>query len=146
MARFGTKECRLRLSQKLLENLPDDFGIREEQQFVTNFTGKAVYYYIVRNGIPVMVPTNPIALVTSRVLSTQSKINYMHLPVIITTFTNEKVKRPPEECKTITGPKRVVLMLDGSILCPGLISHALPFPFHGVSGLSYLPSLKLPLS
>lgn len=27
--------CRLRLSQKLLENLPDDFGIREEQQFVS---------------------------------------------------------------------------------------------------------------
>ncbi|KAH0860887.1 hypothetical protein HID58_089148 [Brassica napus] len=51
-------------------SLLDDLGLREKQQFPLSQKKR----YIVRNGLPVMIPTNPIALVTSSVLSTQSKV------------------------------------------------------------------------
>jgi oxygen-dependent protoporphyrinogen oxidase len=38
--------------------------------------------YIVRNGVPVMLPTNPIELVTSSVLSTQSKFQILLEPFL----------------------------------------------------------------
>ncbi|CAN8236447.1 unnamed protein product [Cochlearia groenlandica] len=59
-------------------SLLDDLGIREKQQFPISQKKR----YIVRNGLPVMIPTNPIALVTSSVLSTQSKFQILLEPFL----------------------------------------------------------------
>ncbi|KAL0887933.1 hypothetical protein Bca101_011916 [Brassica carinata] len=59
-------------------SLLDDLGLREKQQFPISQKKR----YIVRNGLPVMIPTNPIALVTSSVLSTQSKFQILLEPFL----------------------------------------------------------------
>lgn len=59
-------------------SLLDDLGLREKQQFPLSQKKR----YIVRNGLPVMIPTNPIALVTSSVLSTQSKFQILLEPFL----------------------------------------------------------------
>ncbi|VVB14434.1 unnamed protein product [Arabis nemorensis] len=59
-------------------SLLDDLGLREKQQFPISLKKR----YIVRNGLPVMIPTNPIALVTSSVLSTQSKFQILLEPFL----------------------------------------------------------------
>ncbi|KAG7550600.1 FAD/NAD(P)-binding domain superfamily [Arabidopsis thaliana x Arabidopsis arenosa] len=59
-------------------SLLDDLGIRDKQQFPISQKKR----YIVRNGVPVMLPTNPIELVTSPVLSTQSKIQILLEPFL----------------------------------------------------------------
>ncbi|XP_024012509.1 protoporphyrinogen oxidase 2, chloroplastic/mitochondrial isoform X1 [Eutrema salsugineum] len=59
-------------------SLLDDLGLREKQQFPISQKKR----YIVRNGLPVMIPTNPIALVTSSVLSTHSKFQILLEPFL----------------------------------------------------------------
>ncbi|KAJ0243487.1 Protoporphyrinogen oxidase 2 [Hirschfeldia incana] len=59
-------------------SLLDDLGLREKQQFPISQKKR----YIVRNGLPVMLPTNPIALITSSVLSTQSKFQILLEPFL----------------------------------------------------------------
>ncbi|CAD5331652.1 unnamed protein product [Arabidopsis thaliana] len=59
-------------------SLLDDLGLREKQQFPISQKKR----YIVRNGVPVMLPTNPIELVTSSVLSTQSKFQILLEPFL----------------------------------------------------------------
>ncbi|XP_010453540.1 PREDICTED: protoporphyrinogen oxidase 2, chloroplastic/mitochondrial [Camelina sativa] len=59
-------------------SLLDDLGLREKQQFPISQKKR----YTVRNGVPVMIPTNPIALVTSSVLSTQSKFEILLEPFL----------------------------------------------------------------
>ncbi|XP_010492222.1 PREDICTED: protoporphyrinogen oxidase 2, chloroplastic/mitochondrial-like [Camelina sativa] len=58
--------------------LLDDLGLRDKKQFPISQKKR----YIVRNGVPVMIPTNPIALVTSSVLSTQSKFEILLEPFL----------------------------------------------------------------
>ncbi|KAH9743600.1 protoporphyrinogen oxidase 2 [Citrus sinensis] len=57
-------------SEMEVKGLLDDLGIREKQQFPISQYKR----YVVRNGVPFLIPTNPIALITSNFLSAQSKI------------------------------------------------------------------------
>ncbi|TQD73770.1 hypothetical protein C1H46_040707 [Malus baccata] len=57
-------------SETEVQTLLDNLGLREKQQFPISQTKR----YIVRNGMPVLLPTNPIALITSNFLSAQSKL------------------------------------------------------------------------
>ncbi|XP_010524268.1 PREDICTED: protoporphyrinogen oxidase 2, chloroplastic/mitochondrial [Tarenaya hassleriana] len=59
-------------------NLLDDLGLREKQQYPISQKKR----YIVRNGSPVMIPTNPLALITSNILSTQSKLQIILEPFL----------------------------------------------------------------
>ncbi|XP_038716031.1 protoporphyrinogen oxidase 2, chloroplastic/mitochondrial isoform X2 [Tripterygium wilfordii] len=58
--------------------LLDDLGIRDKQQSPISQTKR----YIVRNGIPVLLPTNLIDLFKSNILSAQSKFRIMLEPVL----------------------------------------------------------------
>ncbi|CAI0457538.1 unnamed protein product [Linum tenue] len=58
--------------------LLDELGLREKQQFPISQNKR----YIVRNGVPVMIPTNPLALITSNILSTKSKIQIILEPFL----------------------------------------------------------------
>ncbi|CAN1725331.1 Protoporphyrinogen oxidase 2, chloroplastic/mitochondrial [Linum perenne] len=58
--------------------LLDQLGVRETQQFPISQNKR----YIARNGMPVLVPTNPIALITSSMLSTKSKFQIILEPFL----------------------------------------------------------------
>ncbi|CAN1273325.1 Protoporphyrinogen oxidase 2 [Linum perenne] len=58
--------------------LLDQLGVRETQQFPISQNKR----YIARNGMPVLVPTNPIALITSSILSTKSKFQIILEPFL----------------------------------------------------------------
>ncbi|CAL1391490.1 unnamed protein product [Linum trigynum] len=58
--------------------LLDELGLRGKQQFPISQNKR----YIVRNGVPVMIPTNPLALITSNILSTKSKIQIILEPFL----------------------------------------------------------------
>ncbi|WCJ27491.1 Protoporphyrinogen oxidase 2 [Euphorbia peplus] len=61
-----------------VRNLIRDLGLHEKQQFPISQNKR----YIVRNGKPVLIPTNPIALITSDILSAQSKFKLILEPFI----------------------------------------------------------------
>ncbi|KMZ72371.1 Protoporphyrinogen oxidase 2 [Zostera marina] len=65
-------------SEMCVGKLIDDLGLREMQQFPIS-QGKR---YISRNGIPEMVPSNPMALMSSKFLSTKSKLQVVLEPFI----------------------------------------------------------------
>ncbi|XP_059669999.1 protoporphyrinogen oxidase, mitochondrial [Cornus florida] len=58
--------------------LLDNLGLREKQQFPILQNKR----YIVRNGTPVLLPSNPIALITSNFLSVQSKFQIFLEPFL----------------------------------------------------------------
>ncbi|KDP46312.1 hypothetical protein JCGZ_10152 [Jatropha curcas] len=65
-------------SEVEVKNLIDDLGLRERQQFPISQNKR----YIVRNGKPVLIPTNPIALITSNILSAKSKFQIILEPFL----------------------------------------------------------------
>ncbi|KAJ8750119.1 hypothetical protein K2173_014034 [Erythroxylum novogranatense] len=65
-------------SEKEVRTLLDDLGLRDKQQFPISQNKR----YIVRNGKPVLLPTNPIALITSHILSVQSKFHIILEPFL----------------------------------------------------------------
>ncbi|XP_016649535.1 PREDICTED: protoporphyrinogen oxidase, mitochondrial isoform X1 [Prunus mume] len=65
-------------SEKEVQTLLDCLGIREKQQFPISQNKR----YIVRNGSPVLIPTNPIALIKSNFLSAQSKLQIILEPYL----------------------------------------------------------------
>nr|XP_043615083.1 protoporphyrinogen oxidase, mitochondrial [Erigeron canadensis]XP_043615084.1 protoporphyrinogen oxidase, mitochondrial [Erigeron canadensis]XP_043615085.1 protoporphyrinogen oxidase, mitochondrial [Erigeron canadensis] len=63
-------------SEPDVSRLLDDLGLRDKQQSPLSQHKR----YIVRNGKPVLVPSNPIALIQSSLLSTQSKLQILLEP------------------------------------------------------------------
>nr|GEV93330.1 protoporphyrinogen oxidase, mitochondrial [Tanacetum cinerariifolium] len=61
-----------------VSRLLDDLGLRAKQQFPLSQHKR----YIVRNGKPVLIPSNPIALIKSSFLSTQSKFQILLEPFL----------------------------------------------------------------
>nr|XP_007161757.1 hypothetical protein PHAVU_001G095900g [Phaseolus vulgaris]ESW33751.1 hypothetical protein PHAVU_001G095900g [Phaseolus vulgaris] len=57
-------------SETEVKGLIDALGLQEKQQFPISQHKR----YIVKNGAPVLVPTNPAALLKSKLLSAQSKL------------------------------------------------------------------------
>ncbi|KAI5651115.1 hypothetical protein M9H77_37120 [Catharanthus roseus] len=58
--------------------LLDNLGLREKQQYPLSQKKQ----YIARNGMPVQIPSNPIALIKSNFLSTQSKLQILLEPLL----------------------------------------------------------------
>ncbi|CAI9283392.1 unnamed protein product [Lactuca saligna] len=65
-------------SEADVSSLLDDLGLRDKQQFPLSQHKR----YIVRNGQPVLIPSNPIALIQSSFLSTQSKFQILLEPIL----------------------------------------------------------------
>ncbi|KAI3768858.1 hypothetical protein L2E82_19694 [Cichorium intybus] len=65
-------------SEADVSSLLDDLGLRDKQQFPISQHKR----YIVRNGKPVLIPSNPIALIQSSFLSTQSKFQILLEPIL----------------------------------------------------------------
>ncbi|KAJ7013862.1 protoporphyrinogen oxidase [Populus alba x Populus x berolinensis] len=65
-------------SEVEVKSLLDDLGLREKQQFPIAQNKR----YIVRNGMPVLIPTNPVALIKSNFLSAQSKLQIILEPFL----------------------------------------------------------------
>ncbi|KAL5581320.1 hypothetical protein UlMin_013762 [Ulmus minor] len=61
-----------------VQSLLDNLGLREKQQFPISQNKR----YVVRNGLPVLIPTNPIALIKSNILSAQSKFQIILEPFL----------------------------------------------------------------
>ncbi|XP_062151594.1 protoporphyrinogen oxidase, mitochondrial isoform X3 [Alnus glutinosa] len=74
-------------SEMEVRSLLDDLGLREKQQFPISQNKR----YIVRNGMPVLIPTNPIALITSNILSAQSKFQIILEPFLWKKSNSSKV-------------------------------------------------------
>lgn len=65
-------------SEVEVQTLLDDLAIRDKQQFPISQNKR----YIVRNGLPVLIPTNPISLIKSNILSTQTKFKIILEPFL----------------------------------------------------------------
>ncbi|GKV07931.1 hypothetical protein SLEP1_g19627 [Rubroshorea leprosula] len=65
-------------SEAEVRSLLDDLDIRDRQQFPIAQNKR----YIVRNGVPVLIPTNPIALIKSNILSAKSKFQIVLEPLL----------------------------------------------------------------
>ncbi|XP_048494621.1 protoporphyrinogen oxidase 2 isoform X1 [Beta vulgaris subsp. vulgaris] len=65
-------------SEAEVTSLLDDLGLREKQQFPIAQNKR----YIARDGRPVLIPSNPIALLKSNILSAQSKLQLMLEPFL----------------------------------------------------------------
>ncbi|GLT33119.1 hypothetical protein SLA2020_077320 [Shorea laevis] len=65
-------------SEAEVRSLLDDLDIRDRQQFPISQNKR----YIVRNGVPVLIPTNPIALIKSNILSAKSKFHIVLEPLL----------------------------------------------------------------
>ncbi|XVF57840.1 hypothetical protein PTKIN_Ptkin07bG0014900 [Pterospermum kingtungense] len=61
-----------------VRSLFDDLGIRDKQQVPIAQNKR----YIVRNGVPVLIPSNPISLFTSNILSAKSKFQIILEPFL----------------------------------------------------------------
>ncbi|XP_076949571.1 protoporphyrinogen oxidase, mitochondrial-like isoform X2 [Bidens hawaiensis] len=72
-----------------VSSLIDDLGLRDKQQFPISQHKR----YIVRNGKPVLIPSNPIALIGSSFLSTQSKFKILLEPFL---WKKNKLTDSPE--------------------------------------------------
>ncbi|KAH0466725.1 hypothetical protein IEQ34_003963 [Dendrobium chrysotoxum] len=64
-------------SESAVGRLLDDLGLREKQQFPISQNKR----YVVRNGMPQLIPSNPVALIKSNILSTQSKLKILLEPL-----------------------------------------------------------------
>ncbi|XP_065628517.1 protoporphyrinogen oxidase, mitochondrial isoform X2 [Quercus suber] len=73
-------------SEPEVRSLLDDLGLREKQQFPISQNKR----YIVRNGMPVLIPANPIALIKSNFLSAKSKVvDYLIDPFVAGTSAGD---------------------------------------------------------
>lgn len=61
-----------------VQTLLDNLGLREKQQFPISQNKR----YVARNGLPVLIPTNPIELIMSNLLSTKSKFQLLLEPYL----------------------------------------------------------------
>lgn len=84
-------------SEMEVKGLLDDLGIREKQQFPISQYKR----YVVRNGVPFLIPTNPIALITSNFLSAQSKFQIILEPFLWKKSDSAKVSA--EDAKESVG-------------------------------------------
>ncbi|KAH9792050.1 protoporphyrinogen oxidase 2 [Citrus sinensis] len=84
-------------SEMEVKGLLDDLGIREKQQFPISQYKR----YVVRNGVPFLIPTNPIALLTSNFLSAQSKFQIILEPFLWKKSDSAKVSA--EDAKESVG-------------------------------------------
>ncbi|XP_008441359.2 protoporphyrinogen oxidase 2 isoform X1 [Cucumis melo] len=74
-------------SEPEVQCLLDDLGLRDKQQFPISQNKR----YIVRNGVPVLLPTNPIALIKSNFLSAKSKFQIILEPFLWKKYDSSKV-------------------------------------------------------
>lgn len=74
-------------SEPEVRSLLDDLGLREKQQFPISQNKR----YIVRNGMPVLIPANPIALIKSNFLSAKSKFQIILEPFLWKKINSSKV-------------------------------------------------------
>nr|GMC46283.1 protoporphyrinogen oxidase, mitochondrial [Ipomoea batatas] len=74
--------------------LLDSLGIREKQQSPLSQNKR----YIVRNGTPVLLPSNPIQLVTSSILSTGSKLHLLMEPFL---WKNKKLQKESDTHESV---------------------------------------------
>ncbi|XP_038884133.1 protoporphyrinogen oxidase 2 isoform X2 [Benincasa hispida] len=74
-------------SEPEVQCLLDDLGLREKQQFPISQNKR----YIVRNGVPVLLPTNPIALIKSNFLSAKSKFQIILEPFLWKKYNSSRV-------------------------------------------------------
>ncbi|KAM3761212.1 hypothetical protein ACB098_01G250900 [Castanea mollissima] len=74
-------------SEPEVRSLLDDLGLREKQQFPISQNKR----YIVRNGMPVLIPSNPIALIKSNFLSAKSKFQIILEPFLWKKINSSKV-------------------------------------------------------
>lgn len=74
-------------SEMEVRSLLDDLGLREKQQVPISQNKR----YIVRNGMPVLIPTNPIALIKSNILSAQTKFQIILEPFLWKKSNSSKV-------------------------------------------------------
>ncbi|XP_078172986.1 flavin containing amine oxidoreductase family isoform X1 [Carex rostrata] len=65
-------------SEKEVGKLIDDLGIRDKQQFPLSQHKR----YVVKNGKPELIPSDPISLIKSSILSTQSKLKLLMEPLM----------------------------------------------------------------
>ncbi|OAY65264.1 Protoporphyrinogen oxidase, mitochondrial, partial [Ananas comosus] len=65
-------------SEMEVGRLIDDLGLRDKQQLPIAQNKR----YIVRNGMPQLIPSNPIALITSSILSPKSKLKLLMEPFL----------------------------------------------------------------
>eukprot|EP00252_Welwitschia_mirabilis_P017630 TRINITY_DN3900_c0_g1_i1.p1 TRINITY_DN3900_c0_g1~~TRINITY_DN3900_c0_g1_i1.p1 ORF type:complete len:505 (+),score=98.54 TRINITY_DN3900_c0_g1_i1:52-1566(+) len=65
-------------SEPEVRRLIDDLGIREKQQFPISQNKR----YIVRDGVPHLIPSSPISLIGSKFLSTQAKLSLFLEPLL----------------------------------------------------------------
>ncbi|GAV64298.1 Amino_oxidase domain-containing protein [Cephalotus follicularis] len=65
-------------SEMEVRNLLDDLGIRQKQQFPISHKNR----YVVRNGKPILIPTNPVSFIMSNILSAQSKLQIILEPFL----------------------------------------------------------------
>ncbi|KAK9221964.1 hypothetical protein WN944_010395 [Citrus x changshan-huyou] len=84
-------------SEMEVKGLLDDLGIREKQQFPISQYKR----YVVRNGVPFLIPTNPIALISSNFLSAQSKFQIILEPFLWKKSDSAKVS--DEDAKESVG-------------------------------------------
>ncbi|GER33283.1 protoporphyrinogen oxidase [Striga asiatica] len=76
--------------------LLDNLGLRGKQQFPLSQQKR----YIAKNGVPVLLPSNPIALVTSNLLSAGSKLQILSEPFYWK--NNDAPKQPDKKESTIS--------------------------------------------
>ncbi|XP_042438455.1 protoporphyrinogen oxidase, mitochondrial-like isoform X1 [Zingiber officinale] len=74
--------------------LIDTLGLREKLQIPKAQSKR----YIVRNGTPQLIPTNPVALLTSNFLSAQSKVKILLEPLL----WKNSVRKQPSEMSQVT--------------------------------------------
>ncbi|GAB4848011.1 Acyl-coenzyme A oxidase 2 [Ancistrocladus abbreviatus] len=74
-------------NEREVTKLLDDLGLREKQQFPISQHKR----YIARNGLPLLLPSNPIALIKSNILSAQSKFQIIMEPFMWGKGQNRKV-------------------------------------------------------
>lgn len=74
-------------SEMEVRNLLDDLGLREKQQYPIAQNKR----YVVRSGVPVLLPSNPIAFIQSSILSSRSKLQIILEPFLWKKGNSSKV-------------------------------------------------------
>ncbi|XP_049395270.1 protoporphyrinogen oxidase, mitochondrial [Solanum stenotomum] len=76
--------------------LLDSLGLREKLQFPLSQNKR----YIARNGTPTLIPSNPIDLIKSNLLSTGSKLQMLFEPLL---WKNKKLTKVSDEHESVSG-------------------------------------------
>ncbi|ONK55026.1 uncharacterized protein A4U43_UnF8470 [Asparagus officinalis] len=86
-------------SETEVGRLIDDLGLREKQQFPISQTKR----YVVKNGEPQLIPSNPVALIKSNILSAQSKLKIILEPFTCRQYRRKDSKVSGEDVKESVG-------------------------------------------